>query len=118
MFANILRTAEEATDEVAFCVMAKEFSDAFYTSRAWINTRKAYTKSVGGLCERCLKKGLIRPVGIVHHKVYLTPENINDPNVSLNWDNLEALCRECHEAEHRGIEKRYTVAEDGRVSIL
>ena len=103
---------------MAFLIMAKEFSDAFYSSRAWINTRKAYAKSVGNVCERCLKKGLIKPVRIVHHKVYLTPDNIDDPSVSLNWDNLEALCRECHEAEHRGIEMRYTVAKDGRVTII
>lgn len=37
---------------------------------------------------------------MAHHKVYITPTNINDPNITLNWDNLEALCQECHNKEH------------------
>ena len=28
------------------------------------------------------------------------PYNITDPNITLNWDNLEALCRTCHQNEH------------------
>lgn len=36
----------------------------------------------------------------VHHKKYLTPNNINDPNITLNMDNLITLCRECHHKEH------------------
>ena len=37
---------------------------------------------------------------IVHHKIALTPENINDPNITLNWENLELLCQDCHNKEH------------------
>jgi len=36
----------------------------------------------------------------VHHKTYISPANINDPNITLNWDNLEALCATCHQREH------------------
>lgn len=50
-----------------------------------------------GLCVRCG-----RPGEIVHHKIYLTPENIDDPNITLNEDNLELLCRDCHAMEHLG----------------
>ena len=73
-------------------------------------------KSVGGLCERCLAHGKIVTGEIVRHKVYITPENINDPNVTLSWSNLECVCRECHEKEHNGIQKRYEVDELGRVT--
>ena len=100
----------------------KEFAKKFYASVAWKECRKAYKKSKGGLCERCLAKGLITPCEIVHHKVYLTPENIHDPNVTLNWMNLECLCRRCHEEEHENSkyivkkrERRYIVDEFGRV---
>ena len=96
--------------------MAKEFATAFYKSRAWRNCRDGYSASVGHLCERCLSRGLYVPGEIVHHKVHLTPENINDPNVSLNWDNLELLCRECHAKMH-GSQKRYKVDEFGRVTV-
>lgn len=94
----------------------REFAKEFYCSLAWKNTRRAYAKSRGGLCERCLAKGIYRAGEIVHHKVYLSPENINDPAVSLNWDNLELLCRDCHGAEHEKIHRRYTVDEQGRIT--
>ena len=47
------------------------------------------------LCERCPAPALI-----AHHKEYLTPDNIGDASVTLDWDNLEALCQECHNIEH------------------
>lgn len=71
-------------------------------------------KSVGGLCEDCYKKGKITPAEEVHHIRFLTPQNINDPNVTLNWKNLVALCRECHRRRH-GNQKRYKIDEWGRV---
>lgn len=95
----------------------QDFAKSFYKSRRWQDTRAAYLSSKQGLCERCLKKGLYHPAVIVHHKVYLTAENIHTPEVSLSWDNLEAVCRECHEAEHSGTNKRYTIREDGTVLI-
>lgn len=95
----------------------KEYAQSFYKSKRWQSTRLAYLKSVGGLCERCMKKGLYRPAVIVHHKVYITPENINTPEITLNWGNLEAVCRECHEDEHRKQDRRYTINEDGTVNI-
>lgn len=96
----------------------REFAKAFYKSKRWQSTRLAYLKSVGGLCERCLKKGLYRPAVIVHHKVYLDENTINNPEITLSWDNLEAVCRECHEDEHRGQDRRYKIDEYGRVELL
>ena len=75
--------------------MAKEFAKAFYKSAAWQDCRAAYIKSVFGLCERCQ-----RPGWIVHHKEKLTPGNINDPNVTLSFENLEYLCQDCHNYVH------------------
>ena len=87
-------------------------------------------RSVGGLCERCLEKGLIVPAVIVHHKTYITPNNITDPNIVLNFDNLEALCKNCHNYEHidyaNGMHKqkhfkkrehRYKIFENGKVKL-
>lgn len=95
--------------------MARDFARSFYNSNVWKETRAAFKKSKGGLCERCLKKGLIRPADIVHHRTPLTPENINDPKISLAWSNLEALCFDCHEEEHSGRTARYRISPDGRV---
>ena len=97
----------------------KEYAKAFYKSTAWEQTRRAYLKSVGGLCERCLKKGLIVPAVIVHHKIYLDANNVNDPEITTNPEHLEALCQACHNAEHFGerYERRYKVDELGRVTV-
>lgn len=95
----------------------QEFAKAFYKSKRWQHTRLAYLKSVGGLCERCLAKGLYHPAVIVYHKVYIDSSNINNPEVTLNFGNLEALCRNCHEQEHDKSGRRYKISEDGSVII-
>ena len=94
----------------------RDFAKHFYKTAGWKKTRKAYASSKGGLCERCLKAGRITPGEIVHHTIHLTPENINDERVTLDWNNLELLCRDCHGKEH-ARKKRYTIAPDGRVLI-
>ena len=93
----------------------KGFADDFYKSQAWMNCARSYRRSVGGLCERCRKKNLITPAEEVHHKIKLTPENIDRPEITLNWDNLIALCKDCHKEMHRK-KQRWTVDEDGNVT--
>ena len=92
----------------------KEYAREFYNSTAWKECRSAYSKSVGNLCERCLDRGLIVPGELVHHRIHITPQNINDPNVTLSWDNLECVCRKCH-GEIHGTGKRYKVDAFGQV---
>ena len=89
---------------------------AFYHSKAWQRCRAEYLSRVNNLCERCEAKGIIRPARFVHHKEYISPMNITDPSVLLSFDNLEALCFDCHNAEHFRSEKRYIVDEFGRVA--
>ncbi|HQB10978.1 MAG TPA: HNH endonuclease [bacterium] len=97
----------------------KEFAEAFYKSNQWEKCRQSYLKSVGGLCERCRAKGRINPAKIVHHKIFLNQANINDPLITLNWHNLEAVCKQCHEEIHencgRKQSKRYIVDDSGRI---
>lgn len=95
--------------------MAKDYAKRFYSSQAWQMCRDAYAKSVSGLCERCLQAGLYEPGEIVHHKIHLTPENIRDLDVALNWANLELVCRKCHAEEHGKKRKRYDLDENGMV---
>lgn len=84
------------------------------------------------LCENCLRKGIYRPAEIVHHIIELDPHNIENPEISLCFDNLEAVCRECHDEYHdnkgrwaminakkreaRDAKNRYIVDADGHVS--
>jgi len=71
----------------------------FYKSKAWAKARAsfiAYRQAIdGGLCQTCgVKLGYI-----VHHKIWLNDINCNDPNISLNLDNLAYECLECHNKE-------------------
>lgn len=96
-------------------ICMREFAEKFYKSKAWKNCREAYAKSVRFLCEECLKKGLYVPGEIVHHKIELQPWNINDPDITLSWSNLELVCRECHGIKHGKKKSRYKVNEQGQV---
>ena len=69
----------------------------FYHSTAWKRLSRAFLLSRNYICERCGK-----PAEIAHHRRYLTAENVLNPDVSLNPDNLEALCLDCHNTEHFG----------------
>ena len=82
--------------------MAKGFAKKFYASKAWQECRASYIASVYNLCESCKKKGIVKPGKILHHTCYLTPTNIDDPNVSLNHELLRYDCQECHTREHLG----------------
>ena len=73
--------------------MAQEFAKAFYRSTAWRKCRAAYAKHVNYICEICGEPG-----DIVHHEERLTPENINNPDVTLNWEKLKLVCIRCHNA--------------------
>ena len=96
--------------------MAKDYAQRFYSSEAWNQCREGYRKSKGGLCEECLKQGVFTPGEIVHHKIQLTPENIHRPEISLDWSNLELVCRICHAKKHGHHPKRYFVDGFGRVT--
>ena len=97
-------------------------ASVFYNTPAWRKTRVAYLKSVGGLCERCFSIGIVTPAEIIHHKIPLDENNIHDPKMTLGWDNLQALCRECHAKVHDDIyaertKKRYKIDKSGKVMI-
>lgn len=95
----------------------RQFAESFYKSKRWQANRDAYAGSVGGLCEACARMGLVVPGEIVHHKVELTPENIHNPIIAMDWSNLELVCRDCHGKRHpkRTGARRYTVDENGNV---
>ncbi len=97
----------------------KSIDGSFYRSRIWERCRKEYAKSVGGLCERCLAKGLIVPGAIVHHKIHLNQDNYKSPEIALNFENLELLCMTCHRQEHmsENLKNRYTIDDNGNVII-
>ena len=46
------------------------------------------------------------------HQIRLTVDNVNDTNISLNQDNLELLCKECHNKEHGRFKKKEVLFDD------
>lgn len=105
-------------DREAGLTTMREFAASFYSSKAWQRCREAYKKSKGGLCEKCYAKGIVKAGEIVHHKIHLNPDNINDTSVTMNFDNLELLCRDCHGEEHQKVIRRYKVDDLGRVTAV
>ena len=103
----------------------------FYNSKAWQDVRKTVWLRQNLLCNRCHKPVYVdgiseyipkgqRRTGIVHHKIYLNETNINDKNITLNIDNLEGLCKDCHEQEHtkgQAIRNNYYFDEEGNLKI-
>lgn len=53
----------------------------------------------------------------MHHKIHLTPENLNDPSITLNWANLELLCKPCHDAEHEREAQLTRTDSSGHVEL-
>lgn len=90
----------------------------FYHSPQWKKISMNYKKSVGGLCEDCMAKGIYTPGEIVHHKIHITPMNVENPEISLDFENLKLVCRKCHAEEHGEMyghdQRRYKVV-DGRI---
>ena len=95
--------------------LMQEYAKRFYKSRAWQNTRAAAWSRDKGLCVDCLRKGIIKPAEEVHHVEEITPDNINDPAITLNLDNLVSLCKDCHANRHRKRQMRYRILDDGSV---
>lgn len=98
----------------------KAWAERFYNSDAWRACRLGFLQSKGHLCERCSTPDDPVAAKIAHHKIYLTEKNITDPWISLSWDNLEALCQDCHNKEHHKAEgnKRYSFDAEGNLVIL
>lgn len=76
--------------------MAKDWAKSFYNSDLWKQVRRDILDRDGGFCVAC---GAI--AAEVHHITELTPENIHDPEISINPANLISLCGDCHKAKHR-----------------
>lgn len=96
----------------------RSINNEFYRSKVWRDTRERFLE-LNPWCEECLKQKRYTPATLVHHREHLNETNVNDPKISLGYDNLEAVCIECHNKIHYGrTDKRYTVDQFGRVFPL
>lgn len=87
--------------------MAKEYANAFYHSKKWKHCRESYIShriSIdGGICEECRER-----IGyIVHHKKHIDKKNIDNPDITLNFENLQYVCKDCHDKfDGHGVGKK------------
>lgn len=76
----------------------------FYTLKPWRDLSYNLKIQASGKCSRCDYQVIDiadYKYLIGHHKIELTEDNIDDPNISLNPDNIEIICHWCHNKEHK-----------------
>lgn len=95
--------------------MAKPWAKAFYKSKAWRCARHEALRRDHYTCCDCYARAQE-----VHHITELNPQNIQDPSIALNLDNLMSLCSACHKKRTQGeiqeLPDEYVFDEDGQVS--
>lgn len=77
-------------------VRKKTDFDEFYNTYKWQKLR-IWKQRENPLCERCLKKGILKRTDVIHHKIPLE-ENYD---LRLDCENLESLCNSCHNHIHK-----------------
>lgn len=88
--------------------------DKQYHSTRWQRLKKL-KKIISPFCEECERKGIITPVYIVHHKIWINESNYNNDDIFFNIDNLESVCLSCHNFLHFKEKVDYTFDEKGNL---
>lgn len=70
---------------------------SFYASGEWQALAAQARDEQHNECQRCKANGYYSPCEIVHHIKYVRKY----PELALSIENLECLCRNCHENEHK-----------------
>lgn len=74
-----------------------------YQTKRWVRLR-AVKFANDPLCELCMQKepSVIRPAEDVHHIVSFmtTTDPIKRKALAFDYDNLQSLCKECHQKIH------------------
>lgn len=76
-----------------------------YNSREWKELRIAKLRSTDGLCEECMKQGIVTAARCVHHVVPIETARTKDEMRRLAIDcglqGLKSLCFACHARIHK-----------------
>ena len=78
---------------------------AFYHSGQWHKVREVAMQREAYVCRLCG-----RAASVCHHIKEVSADNVNDPAITLNLDNLMCLCQACHNRIH-GEERRRVTRE-------
>jgi len=106
-------------------MVGKYTLDTFYWSKEWrtllriLKSERADPKTGALYCERCGEPIVGRYQCTGHHKVELTEDNVNDPEISLNPDLVELIHTSCHNIEHkRFLQNMHNVKTGKQVFIV
>ena len=74
-----------------------------YNSREWKELRIAKLRSTNGLCEECLKDGIVTAAHAVHHRhpIEDSTSKAEMRKWAFMWDNLVSVCDACHAKIHK-----------------
>ena len=90
----VLRTAGQARARLAYERRESRAEDKrFYALARWRDLRRAKLRA-DPLCEPCKAGGVITPAEHVHHK---RPRKTHH-ELAFEWENLESVCKPCHNA--------------------
>lgn len=79
--------------------------ETFYKSKEWEAFRQVIiaerTRPDGFIYDEETGKPILRPYDLIlHHKIFLTEENVNDATVAFNPDNIEVVSHRTHNRLH------------------
>ena len=78
-----------------------EKCEKFYHSTIWRKTRAQFLNTKHYTCEMCGQVGYL-----VHHKIPLDDNNVDNPKISLDYNNLLCVCKSCHDKIHHRLNGR------------
>ena len=107
----------------------RSINPQFYYTKMWKQVRKQVWLKQHCICNRCKRPVYVdgisdyipkekRLKGIVHHIEYLNETNINNPEITIDENNLEGLCIECHNLEHIDTSTRKDVLFDEMGNLI
>lgn len=76
-----------------------------YATAAWRKLRLRALNAAGFLCVQCAEAGRTAAAEIVHHKQpWQAATGARRRELAFDFDNLQALCRDCHALAHTQAE--------------
>ena len=81
--------------------MSEGIIKKFYASKEWRQLRDILIVERKMTCQKCGKHFIDTSQLIGHHIIELNEDNVYNADISLNKDNIEVICYDCHNKEHR-----------------
>jgi 5-methylcytosine-specific restriction enzyme A len=88
------------TEEIIHLIQTNNLMK-FYKSKEWLQLRKEVLERDNYECQSCKRKGRYRKAKNVHH----IKEVKTHPELALDKDNCESICIQCHNDEHKRLDK-------------